>query len=171
MKTFKRTETVGKLTRSMGSWITVLALWMGVATALVRANDDPVVVLHTAGEFEDIIESVKDAITARGLLVSGTLHVSDMLKRTGKDLGHEKQIYVKAESVEFCSALMSHLMIGKDPRNLVICPFTVAVYVLAEAPDRVSVAYRKAVIAGGDPEVTEKINAMLEGIATEATEF
>ncbi|MCP5017164.1 MAG: DUF302 domain-containing protein, partial [Ketobacter sp.] len=37
-------------------------------------------------------------------------------------------VFKKAESIEFCSALMSHRMMSADPSNLVLCPFTIAVY-------------------------------------------
>ncbi len=104
------------------------------------------------------------------MLVSGTLHVQDMLTRTGKDLGFEENVYLRAESVEFCSALMSHLMVSADPRNLVVCPFTIAAYELAENPGQVYIAYRKQFLAGEAGEATNAVIEMLDEIAREAAE-
>jgi hypothetical protein len=66
--------------------------------------------------------------------------------------------------------MMSQQMVAVDPRNLVICPFTVAVYVLASEPEQVYVAYRRQDLAGGASEVVEAVTDMLDGIAREAAE-
>ena len=143
----------------------LLALW----GALLRA-DDPVVTYPASGSYEEVVEALRTAVTNRGLLVSGTLHVQEMLERTGKDLGFPDPIYLRAESVEFCSAQMSHQMIAVDPRNLVICPFTVAVYVLASEPDQVYVGYRRQHLAGDAEEVLQAVTELVDGIAQEAAE-
>jgi len=117
--------------------------------------------------FEDVIENIKMAIIERGLLVSGTLHVSEMLNRTGPDLGFSR-VFVKAESVEFCSALMSHKMAQAAPQNITICPFTIAVYVTEADPERVHVAYRRPVLTGNAAEATQSVEQMLDGIIQDA---
>ena len=117
--------------------------------------------------FEDVVENIKMAIIERGLLVSGTLHVSDMLNRTAPDLGFS-QIFLKAESVEFCSALMSHKMSQAAPENIVNCPFTIAVYVTSDAPKQVHVAYRHPLLAGEAGEAREAIENMLSTIILES---
>ena len=131
---------------------------------------DPVVTYPATGTFDQVLENVKWAITDRGLLVSGTLHVQDMLERTGKDLGFPDPVYLKAESVEFCSALMSQRMVAADPGNLVVCPFTVAVYVLVSEPDQVYIAYGRPHLAGDPVEVVDAVTEMLDGIAREAAD-
>ena len=39
--------------------------------------------------YANIKENIEMAITDQGLIISGTLHISDMLNRTGKDLGFD----------------------------------------------------------------------------------
>jgi len=143
----------------------LFALWVTVAQAR-----DPVVTYPASGSFEEVLEAVKTAVTNRGMLVSGTLHVQEMLKRTGKDLGFTEPVYVNAESVEFCSAQMSHRMIAEDPRNLVICPFTIAVYVLVNEPDQVYVGYRRQYLAGESEDALKAVTELVDGIAREAAE-
>jgi uncharacterized protein (DUF302 family) len=147
---------------------------LGLALAAGPLSAEPaqesVVVYPASGAFDEVLENVKWAITGRGLLVSGTLHVQDMLARTGKDLGFPDSVYLEAESVEFCSAMMSQRMVAADPRNLVVCPFTVAVYVMVDEPEQVYVAYRRQQLAGDSGEVVEAVNEMLDGIAREAAE-
>jgi uncharacterized protein (DUF302 family) len=120
-------------------------------------------VFKSAEPFEDVVENIKMAIIERGLLVSGTLHVSDMLNRTAPDLGYA-EVFTKAESVEFCSALISHKMAQAAPENIAICPFTIAVYVKHADPQQVYVAYRSPLLAGSAKEATDEIITLLEGI-------
>ncbi len=151
----------------MMAW--VLMLWMGCALAGGEPSEDQQPVrIYTSGErFEDVVENIKLAIIERGMLVSGTLHVSEMLNRTAPDLGFSK-VFVKAESVEFCSALMSHKMSQAAPENIVICPFTIAVYVKQEQPDQVYVAYRRPLLAGDATETTAAILELLDGIVQDS---
>jgi uncharacterized protein (DUF302 family) len=128
-----------------------------------------VAVFKAGGDFEDVVDNVKLAIVARGMLVSGTLHVGDMLNRTGPDLGYE-QVFEKAESVEFCSTVMSHRMTQAAPENMAICPFTISVYVTLAEPDQVYVAYRRQQLAGDSAQVTAAVHELLKGIVEESLE-
>ncbi len=127
-----------------------------------------VVIYRTADAFDIVKENVEIAIINRGMIVSGTLHVSDMLNRTGKDLGFAQPVYEKAESLEFCSALMSHRMIQVDAANLTMCPLTISVYVKAGETEQVYVAFRQQTLAGEAETVTAAIHEMLHGIVKEA---
>ena len=150
----------------------VVMLSMLVAAWSVAANGDEsaVILYKSSNDYADTKENVEMAITDRGMLISGTLHVSDMLNRTGPDLGYNKNIYKKAESIEFCSAVLSHRMIMSDYRNLVICPFTIAIFVKAEEPEQVYVAFRRHYLAGHSDEEAKAIFELLDGIAREAIE-
>lgn len=128
----------------------------------------PMYVYHTQDDYGAVKEALEMAIMNVGLRVSGTLHVSDMLNRTGKDLGF-KEVYQQAESVEFCSALMSHKMTQASPLNLVICPFTISLYVKADEPDKRYVSFRKIFLNGdNDGKLTAEIEEMLHGIIRQA---
>lgn len=147
----------------------LLALFMLAlisASSLANGPGDgaTAVKIFTSGEaYEDVVENIKMAIVERGLMVSGTLHVSDMLNRTAPDLGYS-EVFAKAESVEFCSALISHEMAQAAAENIAICPFTIAVYVKHEDPDQVYVAYRSPHLNGKEQQARAKIIALLEGI-------
>lgn len=147
----------------------VVAVLSLVAMAAHAGGD--VLTRHVEADFEEVIENVEMAITDRGMTLSGTLHISDMLKRTGTDLGYTDSVYLKAESIEFCSARLTHLMTRLDPRNMVVCPFTVSVYVLPDDHERVYVSVRKPVLLGPDTaEVSGIVNRMLQDVVTESVE-
>jgi len=127
-------------------------------------------VFTKSGSFEDVRDAVDMAITGRGLVVNNVSHVGDMLDRTGKELGATKQIFLKAEVLEFCSAVVSRNMMESDPDNIVFCPYAISIYVVPEKPNEVRVAYRKPQIAGPhEPQKALKaVDELLSGIVKEA---
>lgn len=141
-----------------------------VADTPNAAAESPIISTTVEDDFDTIKENIEMAITGKGLLVSGTLHVSDMLNRTGKDLGFDKPVFEKAESVEFCSAVISHKMAVANPANISVCPFTIAVYTYPDTPKMVHISYRKTVLAGDAKEVSQDISDLITSIIKEATE-
>lgn len=138
---------------------------------LLAYGADPVSEYQIEEEFNYVKEDLKAAIQGQGLLVSGELHVQEMLVRTAADLGFDASPYLQAESIEFCSAYVSHLMIQAHPVNATICPFTIALYVLAEEPDIVHVAYRNPVLVGDGAsrdQAEAAIDEMMTTIVNEA---
>lgn len=129
-----------------------------------------VVVTKAGISFDEVDESVRMAVADGGMIVSGTLHVSEMLNRTGKDIGFDKNIFKRSEAVEFCSALISHKMAAVHPANISMCPFTIAIYELNEEPDVIYLAYRRIKLLGDGKKVEDDIIALLQGIVDESVE-
>lgn len=153
--------------RILMAWTLLACSWMVSAADAPADAAGPMKIYTSEQRYEDVVENVKMAIVDRGLLVSGTLHVSDMLNRTAPDLGFS-EVFVKAESVEFCSALISHKMAQAAPQNITICPFTIAVYVTQAEPGKVHLAYRLPQLVGDDGEVKAAVVEMLDGIVQDS---
>ena len=153
--------------RLLTIWALLLCTGMASAADAPAQGASPMKITTSDQRYEDVVENVKMAIVDRGLLVSGTLHVSDMLNRTAPDLGFS-EVFVKAESVEFCSALISHRMAQAAPQNVTICPFTIAVYVTTAEPDKVHLAYRLPQLDGDDGQVKAAVVEMLDGIVQDS---
>jgi len=151
----------------MGIFLLLLA--SGLCRVDAGGGPGGIVVYPAEGTFDEVIDNVKMAIEERGLLVSGILHASDMLNRTGKDLGFPP-VFKRAESVEFCSALVAHKMTQTAPQNMAVCPFTISVYVRADQPGHTYVAYQQPWLAGDAQAARAAIQEMLDGIAREAIE-
>ena len=134
------------------------------------AAGDSMVVLSKTGNFSDVRDDVEMAITNRGLVVNNVSHVGDMLARTGKDLGDSKQVFLKAEALEFCSAVVSRKMMEADPDNIVFCPYVISVYVVPGKPKEVRVAYRKPQIVGSpvSQKALKAVDDLLSGIVKDA---
>lgn len=150
------------------SWA-ALMLFAGLIHGALAAGDHMVIFTRTGG-FDDIRDAVEMAITDRGMVVNNVAHVGEMLERTGKDLGDTRQIFLKAEALEFCSAVVSRKMMEADPDNIVFCPYVISVYVAPEKPNEVRVAYRKPQIAGSpaSQRALKEVDELLSGIIKEA---
>lgn len=131
----------------------------------------PLLQLRTvSGEFGDVRDRVVMALENRGLVLSYTARIGDMLDRTGRDLGNDKPVYGKAEVLEFCSAAISRETMMADPRNIVFCPYAIAVYTLPQAPRTVYLAWRAPPVSGSaaSQHALQKVEKLLAEIVSEA---
>jgi hypothetical protein len=99
-----------------------------------------------------------------------TARIGAMLERTGKDIGAARRIYSEAEMLEFCSAKVSRETMDADPRNIVFCPYGIAVYALPKEPGRVYLAYRRQGDSGGGraAKSLQSVDKLLADIVAEA---
>lgn len=95
------------------------------------------------GSYEDVRVDLDYAITGQGIKVNGVSHISDMLERTGKDIGRTNKIFAHAEAIQFCSATLSRNMMEADPMNIVFCPYIIYIYSLPKEKNTVYIGYRK----------------------------
>lgn len=100
-------------------------------------------VYESEAAFDDVLEGLKLAIEERGMYINNVMHMGEMLERTGKDLGLDTPIYARAESIEFCSAILSREMTSEDPARIVNCPFIISVYALPNKEGTTFVAHRE----------------------------
>ena len=122
------------------------------------------------GEFADVRDRVVLALENRGLVLNYTAKVGDMLERTGRDLGRDRKIYVNAEVLEFCSATLSRDTMEADPRNIVFCPYAIAVYTLSQTPGTVYLSYRVPAAQGSGQSIRalRAVEKLLADVVTEA---
>lgn len=125
------------------------------------------------GNFADAREALELAITGKGLVINNISHIGNMLQRTGKDIGANKNVYQKAEAMEFCSANLSRKMMEADPRNIVFCPFIITVYTLAGEENTVHLAYRKPLIVGSKAsrKSLKAVNKLIDDIVQATLEW
>jgi uncharacterized protein (DUF302 family) len=123
-------------------------------------------VVESGASFDETLEALKLAIQDRGMTIKDVMHIGEMLERTGKDLGQTRRIYEKAESVQFCSAVLSREMAAEDPAQIANCPFVISVYTLPGKLGTTYLAYREVPRdrVGGSPAMS-KVSAMLKEVA------
>ena len=152
----------------------ILMAWISVFLPLTgSAAKGPVETVRVSGDFEDIRDGVRQAIEGKGINIAHTLPASDMLNRTGKDFGIEKNVFLQAETVEFCSARISHRLAQANHENILLCPFTISVYVLTDDPEHVYLSWRRP-FSFSDPESQAAVQEMVEliqAVIREASEW
>ena len=146
----------------------LLAVITGPAT-FSWAGDGNIVTVKVEGDFVDVAANVRAAILGKGINISNTLPASDMLHRTGPAFGYKDDVYVDAETYEFCSASLSHKLARTHPDNIVLCPFTISVYVISSEPGLVRLTYRIPEGKPGTEAIAAEIVELIESIIEEAT--
>jgi uncharacterized protein (DUF302 family) len=138
----------------------------------VSARAGEYAVYESDSSFEDVMDALKLAIQERGMYINNIMHLGEMLERTGKDLGMNEIIYTNADSVEFCSAVLSRKMAAEDPARIINCPFIIAVYTLPDQPDTTFVVHRTIPAAETEQSaIMREVADMLESVAEGAVSW
>jgi len=154
-------------------YLLLSALVLASTCVNAESQRDTYMKLYTvAGKFEDVRMDIEMAITDRGMVINNVSHIGDMLARTGKDLGEDKQIFQKAEALEFCSSTVSRTMMETDPHNIVFCPYIIAIYTLPAESNKVYVAFRRPLPVGSaaSRQSLEAVEQLLDDIIADATQ-
>jgi len=147
----------------------ILLLSILLLASANASTADRYAVYESDSAFADVMDGLKLAIQQRGMFINNVMHMNEMLERTGEDLGLGGALFGDAESVEFCSALLSRKMISEDPRRIVNCPFIIAVYTLPDQPDVTYVAHRQYTAEEtGQSAAMAEVAEMLKSVAEEA---
>ena len=157
--------------KKMSVWLLLASCLFALTAQLAGANESPFVVTQVEGEYEDVLDSVKTAIKGKGINIAHTLPAAEMLNRTGKDFGVTSNVYLNAEIVEFCSASISHKLAQKNSANIMLCPFSISVYVTHDDPKHVNLAYRIPVAGEESAQEANEVEKLIESIITEANEW
>lgn len=115
-------------------------------------------VFSTESSFADAKDDLLEAVANHGLVVSYTSHAKTMLDNTAAVSSVLSAVYANAEILLFCKADLSHKLVAANPHNIVLCPYSIAIYVLSDEPERVYLSYRS--VEASD----EKIKALTKPI-------
>lgn len=147
-----------------------------LASAAQAADDLGYRVYSKSAKFEDVRDDAKDAIINRGFVIDYVGHFNTMLERTAVDTGSvtalgAKSPYKNAEYMQFCPAKLTHEAVSATPFAIANCPIAIFVYEVAAESGKIHVGYRLPVATPSKlmRKVNEKLVALLEGIAKEAT--
>lgn len=132
-------------------------------------------------DFFSVKEDLILAITGQGLVIAHHSDVATMLNRTAKDLATQamdimtsfvpvptpfkqrqpvlNNTYQHGEVIEFCSASLSADTTAADANNILLCPFSIAIYQLADEPNQVHISYLK-LSRLADPDNPKSVKAL-----------
>ena len=144
------------------------ALCLSVLSPTVSAQSLPqaktsgaALVYSTEGDYHNVKSDLVDAIESQGLVISYTAHAANMLERTAEAVGALARAYDNADTLLFCKADLTYELTIANPHNLVLCPYSISIYTLANKPHRVYLSIRRP-----DLQVAEyaSIHSLLEAI-------
>ena len=138
----------------------VMALPAMAGQAMMPEKIGPAWVWHVDAAFDDVADSLTFAIEDRGLVITYTSHVHDMLNRTAVS-GIDGSVYHQAKILFFCKVGASHALVKANPHNIVLCPFSIAVYSLKGAPERTYLSFRAPY---ADEKMVEPIRQLQQAI-------
>ncbi|OFZ70960.1 MAG: DUF302 domain-containing protein [Betaproteobacteria bacterium RBG_16_58_11] len=148
----------------------ILMLVLFLFSASAFAGGKHLVTYTSKDDFDTVKNAITEAIAGKGLVINTISHIGEMLERTGRDMGGAKQVFVKAESIEFCSATVSRKTMEADPHNIVFCPYIISIYVLPNEPNKTYVSYRKPDLVGtpASKASLKEVEKLLRSIIEEA---
>jgi uncharacterized protein (DUF302 family) len=120
----------------------IVALTLLCMPMLSFAVENYAVTFKANGTFSDVRDQLQMAIEGKGLKINSNGKISEMLERTGKDIGATRQIYDHAEQFEFCNAKVSRMTMEADPHAIAMCPYILSVYTIPK-DQHVYISYRK----------------------------
>jgi hypothetical protein len=148
--------------------LSILVLMSISQMPAIAAENPGFQIYQSDDDFVDVRENLIDAIINRGYVIDYNGTPGDMLKRTRKDVGG-KALYVDAQYLIFCSAVLSRATMEANIHNIGYCPYTLFVYEAVANPGTVYVSYRKPTMIQSSAEL-DAVEALLDGIAREAVE-
>ena len=154
----------------MNSTISIVLAVTLISSPLVFGAENPdLKIYQTTGEFADVRQDLVDAIIGQGYVIDYNGRPSAMLKRTRKDVGG-KPLYLEAEYMVFCSAVLSRKTMESDIRNVSYCPHILTVYETNQNPGTINISYRKLTSSGNQDSSLLAVENMLDEIAREVVE-
>ena len=150
--------------------VAVVLLSFETMTSSAWASDVTEYVIEA--EFDGVRQDLGDAVINRGYNIDYNAFVGDMLARTSQDVGGKKQIYKRAELIQFCSAVLSRNAMEADPANIAFCPYVLFVYERADESGKVRVGFRRLDETGSpdSKSALAAINKVLDEIVQEAAD-
>jgi len=165
---FKESMLMFQHQLSIKLFLLLLTFISSISHAELVSDQESIIVYRVEDAFEDVRDNVRIAIENQGLRINSVLPIANMLKRTGADLGFKKNVYIDAEALEFCSAVLSHRIVQENPANASICPFAILVYVRQDQPKQVYVSFRRPLLLNTDNGLQEELAEFIQDIIEEA---
>ena len=98
-------------------------------------------VYSSESDYESAKTFLIDAIKGRGLVINNIGNAEAMLGRTAGAVGVNISVYKHADVVLFCKADLAHNLVVMSPHNIVLCPYSIAVYETQEKPGTIYYSY------------------------------
>ena len=151
--------------------VVMLALCLSLGSSATLASERTVQTRSVDGSFEEVFDSLRDAVINEGFVVDYVGHVDKMLERTAGAASKNSSPYLHALSIQFCSSSLTHEAVSVDAGNLGICPLVAFVFETRANPGKITVGYQvpELTVSKGSDAVAIKTNTLLSKVIEAAT--
>jgi hypothetical protein len=146
-----------------------LILGLGLAGGVLA---EEVTTYRSTAPFDEVRQDLADAIVNRGYVIDYKAHIGNMLARTAADVGGSQTLFVKgrANTMQFCSAVLSRNTMQADVMNIAYCPYVLFVFQARLDDPTVTIGFRRLPERGSaeSKAALATVNKLLDDIAREA---
>ena len=147
----------------------VLILGLGVAGGALA---EEVTTYRSTAPFDEVRQDLADAIVNRGYVIDYEAHIGKMLARTAADVSASQTLFAegRANSMQFCSAVLSRNTMEADVMNIAYCPYVLFVFQARLDDPTVTIGFRRLPERGSEESKASLaiVNKLLDDIAREA---
>jgi hypothetical protein len=147
----------------------VLILGLSLAGSALA---EEVTTYSSTAPFDEVRQDLEDAIINRGYVIDYEAHIGKMLARTAADVGASQALFAngRANSMQFCSAVLSRNTMEVDIMNIAYCPYVLFVFQARLNDPTVTIGFRRLPESGSEESkaALAVINELLDDIAREA---
>lgn len=111
--------------------------------------------------YEDTIFSLLDEISTSGFILSYRANIGKNIENTAKFFKKEA-LFKSANKIGFCKSSLTLEMMSENPRNIMFCPLSLAVYELKNSANQIVIIYQKAKVLRKKDKVMLKVNKLIE---------
>ena len=144
-----------------------------LGTSLVGdALAEEVTTYRSTAPFDEVRQDLADAIINRGYVIDYEAHIGKMLARTAADVGASQTLFAegRANSMQFCSAVLSRNTMEAAVMNIAYCPYVLFVFQARLDDPTVTIGFRRLPERGSEKSKAALaiVNKLLDDIAREA---
>ncbi len=133
---------------------------------------EEVTTYRSTAPFDEVHQDLADAIINRGYVIDYEAHIGKMLARTATDVGASQTLFAKgrANTMQFCSAVLSRDTMQADVMNIAYCPYVLFVFQARLDDPTVTIGFRRLPERGSaeSKSALAIVNKLLDDIAREA---
>ncbi len=126
-----------------------------------KIEDSKTLTYKIDAKYDDVIFALLDEISTTGFILSYRANIGKNLKNTSKFF-KQSSVFKNANKIGFCKSSLTLEMMSENPRNIIFCPLSLAVYEINKKDDQVVIIYQKAKTLKKEDRVMLKVNSIIQ---------
>ena len=108
--------------------------------------------------YDNLMFALLDEVSASGFVLAYEANISKGLKNISKLL-NKQNVFINARKIGFCKSSLSLEMMQENPKNMMFCPLSLAVYELKK--NHIVILYQKIIPLRKEDKIILKINKII----------